>query len=417
MSDIFISYSRQDRPRVEILAGALEQAGWSVWWDRHIRGGDSFDKLIEGELQKARVVLVAWSRDSVNSDWVRAEAAYGQERSKLLPVKLDDCLPPLRFTHVQTQDISRWDGGSSSAAALRDLIADIRALLGQGTGSVAGAAGAAGAAPDSGASSPTSAARKRLPAAAVWAAVALGLVVVGAGAWRMGWFGGQPGVDQSGAHQPATVPAANPELEVLDQDMYATRDAPMRARADVTAPQVAMLAAGGKVHVAGRVRGSDWYAVQRDGADLAYVAMAALSATRAATAPATSTPVAAVAPVAVKPPEPAKAAIAYPYDGRWTGTLRCAATRNLPAVSGGTRQILIQEGKITLTAAGSGADPDTDVELRGEVSAAGQVSVNGVIAGRQGRAAVAFSGSIDGRNLRATGMIRNRSCLLAYTRL
>jgi hypothetical protein len=33
MSDIFISYAREDRPRVERLAAALEQCGWSVWWD------------------------------------------------------------------------------------------------------------------------------------------------------------------------------------------------------------------------------------------------------------------------------------------------------------------------------------------------------------------------------------------------
>ena len=33
MADIFISYSRDDRPRVEPLAEALVSAGYSVWWD------------------------------------------------------------------------------------------------------------------------------------------------------------------------------------------------------------------------------------------------------------------------------------------------------------------------------------------------------------------------------------------------
>ena len=35
MSDIFISYAREDRPRVEHLAEALEQRGWSVVHSRH----------------------------------------------------------------------------------------------------------------------------------------------------------------------------------------------------------------------------------------------------------------------------------------------------------------------------------------------------------------------------------------------
>ena len=34
MSDIFISYASEDRDRVKSLARALEQEGWSVWWDR-----------------------------------------------------------------------------------------------------------------------------------------------------------------------------------------------------------------------------------------------------------------------------------------------------------------------------------------------------------------------------------------------
>lgn len=34
MSDIFISYASRDRPKAQVLAQALMQRGWSVWWDR-----------------------------------------------------------------------------------------------------------------------------------------------------------------------------------------------------------------------------------------------------------------------------------------------------------------------------------------------------------------------------------------------
>ena len=77
MADIFVSYSRDDREQVAKLARALEGRGWSVWWDPHLQAGDQFDRLIEAEITKSRCVLVVWSRSSVNSDWVRAEASTG----------------------------------------------------------------------------------------------------------------------------------------------------------------------------------------------------------------------------------------------------------------------------------------------------------------------------------------------------
>ena len=42
LADIFISYARGDRERIADLSAALEQHGWSVWWDRHIDGGSAF---------------------------------------------------------------------------------------------------------------------------------------------------------------------------------------------------------------------------------------------------------------------------------------------------------------------------------------------------------------------------------------
>jgi hypothetical protein len=86
-TDLFLSYSRQDLAKVEALAAVLQQAGWSVWWDRHIKTGTSFDKVIEQALTCSRAVIVAWSKNSADSDWVRAEASYALESNKLLPVR------------------------------------------------------------------------------------------------------------------------------------------------------------------------------------------------------------------------------------------------------------------------------------------------------------------------------------------
>jgi DNA-binding response OmpR family regulator len=132
-TDLFLSYSRQDRPKIEILSGTLEQIGWTVWWDRQIMTGTSYDKVIENALMNARAVIVAWSNTSVESDWVRAEAAFALKRSKLLPIRLDDAAPPLRFTHIHSINFSKWEG-SRSDQAWEKLFADLAEMIGKPAG-------------------------------------------------------------------------------------------------------------------------------------------------------------------------------------------------------------------------------------------------------------------------------------------
>jgi hypothetical protein len=51
MSDIFISYSSEDRDRVLPLVNALEKTGWSVFWDRDIPTGRTWLQVIGAEIQ------------------------------------------------------------------------------------------------------------------------------------------------------------------------------------------------------------------------------------------------------------------------------------------------------------------------------------------------------------------------------
>src|SRR5205814_6105833 len=75
MAGVFLSYDRDDSDKARILASALERAGHSVWWDLHVRGGAQFSKVIEEALKAADAVVVLWSKDSIDSAWVRDEAA------------------------------------------------------------------------------------------------------------------------------------------------------------------------------------------------------------------------------------------------------------------------------------------------------------------------------------------------------
>ena len=108
MADIFLSYASGDRERVRPLVEALEAQGWSVWWDRHIRPGQSFDNVIQRELDDARCVVVVWTDDSVGSEWVKNEATIGLNRGVLVPALFDRVQIPLPFIRTQCADLVQW---------------------------------------------------------------------------------------------------------------------------------------------------------------------------------------------------------------------------------------------------------------------------------------------------------------------
>jgi len=132
MSNIFISYAAEDRSSVKVLAQAMEAQGLSVWWDRKIATGMRYHQVIEEALRSAKCVVVVWSRHSVSSDWVRAEAGDGLERNILVPVSIDAASPPLVFRQIQTADLQDWQGDQGAPEFVR-LIADISRLLGEKT--------------------------------------------------------------------------------------------------------------------------------------------------------------------------------------------------------------------------------------------------------------------------------------------
>jgi hypothetical protein len=111
MSDIFISYTREDQDYAQTLADALAQEGYSVWWDPKIPPGKQFDEVIQNALAKAKCVVVLWSKKSVLSDWVKEEAEEGKKRQILVPVLIEDATIPLGFRRIQTADLRDWKKG------------------------------------------------------------------------------------------------------------------------------------------------------------------------------------------------------------------------------------------------------------------------------------------------------------------
>ena len=131
MADIFISYAKKDRKRVEPLAKTIEKQGWSVWWDPIIPTGKDFDDVIEEELSIARCIIVIWTKRSVKSKYVKGEAREALGRDILVPIEIESGIkPPFDFRSTQTLSLINWDG-SDKLPEFQKLIDDVTGIIGK----------------------------------------------------------------------------------------------------------------------------------------------------------------------------------------------------------------------------------------------------------------------------------------------
>jgi hypothetical protein len=171
MASVFVSYAREDAAKAQVIAQMLEAESFDVWIDQRLGSGSEFSREIEEALKRAAAVVVLWSINSVESPWVRDEAAEGRDSGRLVPVLLDECRPPIGFRQFQTTDLSHWSG-RGKPRKLHEVVAAVRVKAG---------------APARSSSSTPSARTTRLPRSPIaWTAAALVLVVIAAGALLLG---------------------------------------------------------------------------------------------------------------------------------------------------------------------------------------------------------------------------------------
>ena len=110
MSDLFISYSKEDWNIAAKLAATLQEEHWEVFWDRKIETGAEWNDEVQLKLREARCVVVLWSSASRKSLWVRGEAAEACDRDAYLPFTIDGSPPPSLFDRRQVASLAAWVG-------------------------------------------------------------------------------------------------------------------------------------------------------------------------------------------------------------------------------------------------------------------------------------------------------------------
>jgi hypothetical protein len=126
MSDVFISYSQNDRDFVHRLASDLEEAGISVYFNYPIKPGDSWQKTISDAIEGARWMLLVLSPDYLVSQWSRAEWIEGlsrefEKKMRVVPLLARECsLDGILSTKVKVDFTKNYE------YALRSLVAFLR---------------------------------------------------------------------------------------------------------------------------------------------------------------------------------------------------------------------------------------------------------------------------------------------------
>lgn len=105
-SQVFISYSSDDRSYVEALAGHLRAEGLDVWFDDRIMAGHTFPRAIQTAIDECRVFIVILTPSAVRSDWVRNEVVYARGRGKpVIPLMLKRCTPPVEVAALHAENV------------------------------------------------------------------------------------------------------------------------------------------------------------------------------------------------------------------------------------------------------------------------------------------------------------------------
>ena len=93
-SDLFLSYSRADRPLAEQFVRTAAARGVNVWYDEDIEGGRDWRERIVAALGSAKALVILFSEHSNDSRQLIKELAVADNMQKqVIPVLISNCEP------------------------------------------------------------------------------------------------------------------------------------------------------------------------------------------------------------------------------------------------------------------------------------------------------------------------------------
>lgn len=118
-AEVFISYSHKDGALTKALVDKLDSKRITAWFDRGLIAGQPYRDVLKKRIETTKAVLVIWTKNSINSDWVIAEADLASQHGKLI------CLLDQELT---VSDIPLPFAANYKIASLKDT-ADILAAI------------------------------------------------------------------------------------------------------------------------------------------------------------------------------------------------------------------------------------------------------------------------------------------------
>ncbi len=124
--EVFLSYAHEDVAVAQAISQRIAHERWSVFWDRTIPVGFTWDDIVEEALDEAKCIVVLWSPAAQKSEWVRIEATEGAERRILAPALIEQTKIPLRFRQIQAANLVGWSPGVPDTQGMQALLSAIR---------------------------------------------------------------------------------------------------------------------------------------------------------------------------------------------------------------------------------------------------------------------------------------------------
>src|SRR2546430_158302 len=123
--DVFLSHSSKDKDEVSIIRKVLGKE-FKVWFSYEgIEGSDKWVQKIEEGITISAVLLVYWTKNARESEWVQREILKARQLHRhIIPMLFDDT--PLGFSLIDTQavnfQVSYSDGLGNVGRKIKDFI-------------------------------------------------------------------------------------------------------------------------------------------------------------------------------------------------------------------------------------------------------------------------------------------------------